>query len=438
MKLARELGWPDVVRLGLVQGSIGAVVVLMTATLNRVMVIELGLPASVPGALVALHFAIQFVARPRLGHQSDAGGPRTRTILLGMLLLGVAGALSAASVALIATHRTLGLAASVGGFALIGCGVSAAGTPLLALLADGVRAERRARAAAIVWLMMIAGFIVTTVLVGNLIDPFSWERLVLVSAGVGAGAVVVSAVALLGLEPARLASAEAEARGDFKAALRAAWAHPTTRRFALFVFVAMLGYSAQDLVLEPFAGSVFGLTPGESTKVSGMHQGGMLVGMLLAAAFAVRLGGLTLWAAGGCAFSAVAFLLLSATPMAGSLALLKGVVVLLGVANGAFAIGAIGSMMVRARGDDAGLRMGIFGAAQAVAYAIGGFLGALGSDVARAALGDSAQGYAAVFVVEAFLFLAAAVLVKRADEADAQGLTLSSAAEGDALLAALR
>ena len=60
------LGWLGIVRLGLVQTALGAIVVLTTSTLNRVMVVELALPAILPGALVAMHYAVQ-ILRPRLG-----------------------------------------------------------------------------------------------------------------------------------------------------------------------------------------------------------------------------------------------------------------------------------------------------------------------------------------------------------------------------------
>ena len=51
-------------------------------------------------------------------------------------------------------------------------------------------------------------------------------------------------------------------------------------RFGLFVFISMLAYSAQDLVLEPFAGAVFGFTPGDSTQLGGLQHGGVLIGMI--------------------------------------------------------------------------------------------------------------------------------------------------------------
>ena len=71
------LGWLGIVRLGLVQAAIGALVVITTSTLNRVQVVELALPALLPGVLVAIHYFVQ-VLRPRLGYGSDIGGRRKR------------------------------------------------------------------------------------------------------------------------------------------------------------------------------------------------------------------------------------------------------------------------------------------------------------------------------------------------------------------------
>ncbi|TXM90237.1 PucC family protein, partial [Methylobacterium sp. WL116] len=81
-----SFSWAQIVRLGLVQTALGSVVVLMTSTINRVMVVELALPAIVPGALVALHYAVQ-VLRPRWGYGSDVGGRRTPWIVGGMAAL---------------------------------------------------------------------------------------------------------------------------------------------------------------------------------------------------------------------------------------------------------------------------------------------------------------------------------------------------------------
>ena len=131
------LSWFGIVRLGLVQTALGAVVVLTTSTLNRVMVIELALPAMIPGLLVAIHYAMQ-VLRPWLGHGSDVGGRRFAWIVGGMTTLASGGLLAAAATALMASHLVPGLALAVIAFIMIGAGVGAAGTSLLVLLAKQI------------------------------------------------------------------------------------------------------------------------------------------------------------------------------------------------------------------------------------------------------------------------------------------------------------
>jgi MFS transporter, BCD family, chlorophyll transporter len=139
MNPAATLGWCGIVRLGLVQAMLGAVVVLTTSTLNRVMVVELALPALLPGLLVALHYAVQ-MTRPRMGYGSDRGQRRTPWILGGMAVLAAGGLGAALAVAWMGSDRWAGMALAVLSFALVGLGVSAAGTSLLVLLAKRVAA----------------------------------------------------------------------------------------------------------------------------------------------------------------------------------------------------------------------------------------------------------------------------------------------------------
>jgi MFS transporter, BCD family, chlorophyll transporter len=422
--------WRSVVRLGLVQACLGAVVVLTTSTLNRVMVVEHALPAMIPGLLVALHYIVQ-MTRPRMGWGSDVGGRRTPWIIGGMAVLALGGFLAACATVLMASSRTQGFVLAVLAFTLIGLGVSASGTSLLVLLAKRVDEGRKAGAATVVWLMMIAGFALTAGIAGKLLDPYSGARLLAVSGGVSLLALLISCIALWGIEgerPAQHAAAPQAAREDFRAALREVWADPTARRFTLFVFTSMLAYSAQDLILEPFAGMVLGFTPGESTGLSGVQHGGVLAGMLLVALAAGRgrgrqIGSLKTWCVGGCIASALAMMGLVMTAFVGNAWPFKATVFLLGVANGAFSIAAIGSMMSLASATGAstsasgaaakrreGTRMGLWGAAQAIAFGLGGFAGTVASDVARWLLGSAAAGYASVFALEAVFFLVAAAL----------------------------
>ena len=430
------LGWLGIFRLGLVQASIGALVVVTTSMLNRIQVVELALPAVLPGVLVAIHYFVQ-VLRPRFGYGSDVGGRRTPWIIGGMAVLG-AGALGATwATTLMPTDFTLGVAIAVVAFVVVGLGVGACGTSLLVLLSTSIAPARLAAAATVTWVMMIAGFIITTVVAGRLLEPFSLSRLVEVTAVVAAGAFLVTCLAVAGVERPRGAAggaaavAGAEPPVDFRAALREVWAEPHSRRLAGFVFVSMLAYSAQDLVLEPFAGTVFGLTPAQSTRLSGMQSGGVLVGMMLVAVICTagarsRLGSLRGWTIAGCLGSAVMLVLLALAGMAAADAaaatsMLRALVFMLGLANGAFAVAAIGTMMGlvgRGRGSREGTRMGLWGAAQAIAFGLGGIVATGAVDLARFVTGSPAVAYGTVFVAEALLFVWATVYAVRLSRED--------------------
>jgi BCD family chlorophyll transporter-like MFS transporter len=410
------LGWFGIFRLGLVQTALGAIVVLTTSTMNRVMVVELALPAMLPGALVALHHAVQLL-RPRFGHGSDVGGRRTPWIIGGMAVLALGGVGAALGTAWMASNVQAGVLLSIVSFVLIGIGTGATGTSLLVLLAKQVDASRRAAAATITWTMMIIGFIVTATLAGHFLDPYSPLRLVTVTSATAAAAFVLTLIAVTGVERSRSAPSQAVASAalPFRAALAQVWAEPEARRFTVFVFVSMLAFSAQDLILEPFAGTVFGFTPGESTQLSGLQNGGVLSGMLLVALASSgrhRFGSLRVWTIGGCVASALALIALAYGGLSPGWPLRLNVFAL-GMANGAFAVAAIGSMMSLAAVGHAGregVRMGLWGAAQAIAFAVGGFAGTVASDLAHALIGSSAQAYAIVFATEGLLFLVSARL----------------------------
>ena len=431
----KSLPWLTIFRFGLVQASLGSIVALTTSTLNRVMVVELALAATIPGLLVALHYVVQ-LSRPVMGHGSDGGGKRTAWIIGGMVALALGALMAAYAIKVMATDRTLGLGLATLAFAIIGLGVSAAGTSLLALVARMAGEDRRAPAATILWIMMIAGIAITAGIVGALLDPFSYEKLIRITAYVGMIAVGLSALALFRVErsfkqakvgPAEPAPADTpkEQKAAFTEALREVWRDRKARHFTVFVFVSMLAYSCQDLILEPFGGLVFGMTPGETTSLSGVHHGGAFLGMILVGVLGGfgalrRLVSLRTWMVTGCAVSGCSLLLLPVGGMNPASWSLEANIFTLGFANGMFTIGAIGSMM-RLAGEgsarQAGLRMGLWGAAQAVGFGLGGSLGAFLVDVFGSLLeAGPLISYGTVFTLEAFTFLAAALIAARLDQ----------------------
>ena len=466
--MSQKFGWLQIIRLGVIQACLGSVVVLTTSTLNRIMVVEYALPALLPGLLVTLHYLVQFV-RPRMGYAHDSGNRLTTWIVGGMAVLGLGGFLAAVSTVLMPQTFVWAVCLAIIAFIAIGLGVSAAGTSLLVLLAKQVDDERRAPAATTVWMMMIVGFIITAAVGGSLLDPYSPQRLLMISGGVSVIAFCLTCLAIKGIEApskfvANVASDSTQQKSlspvvpepipamSFKEKLACVWDEPVARRFTVFVFVSMLAYNAQDLILEPFAGVVFEFTPGQSTRLSSIQHSGVLLGMILVALACSRLGkrwlprndiDLRAWMIGGCLASGLAMAGLVCAGLIGISWPIRSNVFLLGVANGVFSIAAISLMMqlaiqqvntqqlttqqlttqqftgssIGSEADQStnlkdqrreGTRMGLWGAAQALAFGLGGLLGAGACDLARWAFGRTGPAYSSVFAFEAVMFVVAA------------------------------
>ena len=420
-----SLTWIGVVRLGLVQSALGAVVALTTSTLNRIMVVEAAMPAVLPAALVAWHYLVQ-LSRPRWGHGSDLGRRRTPWIIGGMGALALGAILATDATLMMSSAPVGGILLGIVAYSLIGGGAGASGTSLLALLATSVAPQRRPASAAITWIMMIVGIVVSAGMTGALLQPFSAQRLAFIASSVAGVAFLLTLVAVWGVEDGQQPDTEAAGpvappKRAFRAAAAEVWADPTARRFTLFVFVSMLAYSAQELILEPFAGLVFRFSPGQSAQLSSLQHGGVLLGMILFGIFGARLGdrqamGVRSWTLAGCIGSAVAAIGMAAASLVGPAWPLAPTVFVLGFFNGVFAVSAIGAMMSLAgagKTASAGVRMGVWGAAQACAFALGGFLGAMGVDVTRGLLHQAGPAFLIVFCAEAAVFLGAGWLASQ-------------------------
>jgi len=400
------LGWGGIARLCLANMAIGGLAALPVNLFNRLMTVELALPALLPGLLVALHYAVQ-LSRPVWGHRSDTKGGRTPFIIGGTAVVGLGLVIAAWGIAS-APSTTAAMIAWIVAYTLIGFGIGAAGTSFLALLATAASDERKGAAATFAWLMLIAGAIIASIGSGIALKPYSPERLMLVVPCVAAVCLLLAVIATWRIER-RIGAVPEPSEPALGPALRATWADPAAKAFTGFVFLSILAFYLSELILEPFAGHIHGLTPDESTKLSGGKDGAALLGMIAAGALStLGFGSLRLWAGTGCVISAAGLVGLGAN------APLVPFTVILGLGNGLFVVGAIGSMMRLAAANKGatGTRMGVFGAAQAVAAGLAGLIATGTLDIARIALPDTAA-YGVVFALEAVLFLAAALVATR-------------------------
>ena len=399
------------------------------------MKVELALPATIAGFLIALHYAVQ-LTRVNWGHLSDKSRNRSQWIVLGMLILGIGGILASASIPLIESRFSYGIMLALLSYSLIGFGVGAAGTPLLALLATYSSKSQKGFAASITFLMMILGLAITGITVGIILDPYSHQKLIKITSSLAIITNIISFLSLRNLERSLQNSSNALTQNTINSdvpileGIKKVWMERDARLFTIFIFISMGAFSMQDPILEPFAGEVFGFTVGESTKLDGFHKIGTLIGIisivLCLSKFKIgfgslsivkneRLGSEKLWLITGCLFSALSLFIISllALTFAESSAL-NSVVFFFGISNGIFTAGVLGTMLhlaSRGSGDNKeGTRMGIWGAAQAYATMIAVFFSTVLVDILGLIMTSIPSVYGIVFLTAACFFIASAYL----------------------------
>ncbi len=440
------MNWFSILRLGLVQLCIGSSVVIPLSTLNRLMKVELALPATIAGFLIALHYAVQ-LTRVNWGYLSDKTQNKSQWIIFGMLILGIGGVLASASIPLIESNFAYGIMLSLFSYTLIGFGVGAAGTPLLALLASYSSKAQKGFAASITFLMMILGLAITGITAGIILDPYSHQKLIRITASLAIITNILSYLSLKNLEQTLRNNADTRTPNainynePFLEGIKKVWMEREARLFTIFIFISMGAFSMQDPILEPFAGEVFGFAVGESTKLDGFHKIGTLIGIILIilclskfrigfASLSIikneRLGSEKFWLITGCLFSAFSLFIISLLGLTyRDPGILNSVVFLFGISNGVFTAGILGTMLhlaSKGKGDNnTGTRMGIWGAAQAYATMIAVFFSTVLVDILGLMMNSLPSVYGIVFLTAASFFIAAAFLgslIIKKDELD--------------------
>ena len=424
-----ELPLSRLLRLSLFQVSVGLATALMVGTLNRVMIVELGMAAW----LVALMVALPIVAAPLralIGHRSDVhasviGWRRLPYIFLGTLLQFGGLAIMPFALLLLTGQGQLGLAwlgygAAGLAFLLVGAGLQTTQTAGLALATDLARPDMRPRVVALMYVMLLVGLVAGGGACSALLAEFTPTRLVQVVQGAAVATVLLNVVALWkqeGRDPSRRPRADAPAP-----AFAARWASfialPRSRRFLWTVGLGTAAFNMQDVVLEPYGGEILHLGVGATSALTALLAGGSLLAFALAARWLSRGGDPCRVAACGVllglpAFAAVIF----AAPI-DSPALFRAGTALIGFGAGLFAVGTLTEAMSLERPGHVGLALGAWGAVQAsaagFAVAAGGAVRDLVSSLAtQGALGtalvDTVTGYSFVYHVELLLLFATLV-----------------------------
>jgi len=416
-------------RLSLFQVSVGMCAVLLIGTLNRVMIVELGVPASVVGLMVALPIAFA-PFRALIGfrsdtHRSHLGWRRVPYMWFGTLLQFGGLAIMPFALLLLSGDTlwppVYGQVAAALAFLLVGAGLHTVQTVGLALATDLVREESQPRVVALMSVVLLLGMVVSALAFGALLAEFSQLRLIQVIQGAAVVTMALNCVALWKQEPRDTRrTAHTAPQPSFAESWAALRTGGRWNRRLLAVGLGSAAFSMQDVLLEPYGGQVLAITVSGTTLLTALLAGGGIAGFVTAAR-AIR-GGCDEHraAAHGAVLGVFAFAaLLLAAPL-GSLALFAAATGLIGLGSGMFFHGSLTACMRFAKPGQVGLALGAWGAVQATAAGGAIAAGSVVRDVVASsaaagrlgeALNDAATGYGAVYLIEiALLFLTLAVI----------------------------
>ncbi len=423
-----DLPLAQLLRLSLFQVSVGMATVMLLGTLNRVMIVELSVPAMVVAFMIALPVLIA-PFRALLGFRSDTyrsaiGWKRIPYLWFGSIWQ--MGGLAAMPSALIVLGGDTALQIPFAGevlaalaFLMTGLGLHMTQTAGLALAADRAAEETRPRVVALLYVMFLVGMGVSALIVGYLLRDFSDLRLIQVVQGAAVVTILLNLVALWRQEIVRPMSREE--RSLPRPAFRDAWSDYSSGgdagRLLVVVFLGTMAFNMQDVLLEPYGGEILGLSVSATTLLTATWAAGALVGFALAARWLAR--GLNPYRMIGRgvligipSFSAVVF----AAPMNSSVLFYLGATGI-GLGGGLFAVATLtAAMTMPAKGlAGRGLALGAWGAAQATAAGLSIAMGGTIRDGVNAlatsgslgeALASPATGYSTVYHLEiALLFV---------------------------------
>jgi len=428
---SEDLPLGQLLRLSLFQVSVGMAAVMLLGTLNRVMIVELQVPAFLVAMMVALPVLIA-PFRALLGFKSDTyksaiGWRRIPYLWFGTLWQFGGLAIMPAALLVLAGDVTqvrhdipfageilAGLA-----FVMTGLGMHMTQTAGLALAADRATDETRPRVVALLYVMLLIGMGVSAVVIGWLLRQFTPLELIQVVQGTALLTVILNVTALWKQERIRpMTKAE---RDEPSPSFKDAWADyssgGTAGRLLAVVFLGTMAFNMQDVLLEPYGGEILGLSVSSTTLLTATWAAGALVGFALAARwlgdginpYRMCARGIL---AGIMAFCAVIF----ANPMASHGLFFAGAC-MIGFGGGLFSIATLTSAMTMPTSGKAGkgLALGAWGAAQATAagisIAVGGAIrdtvnhAAMSGNLGEA-LASPATGYSVVYHIEILLLFA--------------------------------
>ncbi|MFN4999023.1 MAG: PucC family protein [Betaproteobacteria bacterium] len=426
-----DLPLSRLLRLSLFQISVGMALVLLIGTLNRVMIVELKVPASIVSIMVALPIVFAPL-RALIGfksdiHRSELGWRRVPFLWMGTMLqfggfavmpfalLVLAGAGQAANAPIWVGHLGAAIA-----FLLVGAGLHTVQTVGLALATDLVPQESQPKVVGLMYVTLLVGMVVSALAFGALLEDYSPGRLIQVIQGAAVLTIVLNVTAMWKQE-ARDRNRKRSAIPDpsFMDSWRTFSQGPAALRRLAVVGLGTMAFTMEDVLLEPYGGEVLGLSVSATTLLTATLAFGSLIGFWFASRVLGRGADPYRMAGMGALVGMPAFVAVIAAAPIQSAPLFTAGTFLIGLGAGLFSHGTLTATMQSAPKEQVGLALGAWGAVQAtaagLAMAIGGVardlvvaFGNTGSFLGREFAG-AATGYVVVYIIEVILLMATLV-----------------------------
>jgi BCD family chlorophyll transporter-like MFS transporter len=421
-----------ILRLGLIHVAVAITLVPINGTLNRIMIGELGLAAT----LVAILISLPYLFSPLqvwIGGYSDRhplwGYRRTPYIALGLLLCAGGAALAPTAACLMAGMDGMGGSSAAGhggptllgvlvglvAFGAWGMGFNFATVSYLSLATDMTGEGQRTRTVGVMWFMLIASVIVASITIGRSLQPYTSAALFRAFYATCGVALLLGFGGLIGLER-RGALARTGERRSFAALLRLIGDNAQARLFFVYLVVLLIALLGQDLLLEPFAGQVFGAPVGETTRYTGYWGGTLLIGLLLTSPLTRRVGKPRAAAIGGL-IAAAGLLLIALSGILGLKVLFIPALVVFGFGSGVSTAANLALMLDMTLAGQVGAFIGAWGMAEALARLCGNLLAGAVRDGIQSLTHSPAAGYVTVFLIEALALGVSLLLLRRIDVA---------------------
>ncbi|OGO24595.1 MAG: PUCC protein [Chloroflexi bacterium RBG_16_51_16] len=407
------------IQLGLIHVAVAMTLVPINSTLNRVMIKEMALSATLVAILASLPFLFSPI-QVAIGSYSDRhplfGFRRTPYILAGLILCVFGLAISPQAAFLMEQQIGVGILVGILAFGAWGMGYNLSSVTYLSLASEISGEHGRGKTVAIMWFMMIIAIIITAVGLSRLLDPYSPEALVRAFGIVALASLLLGLLGLINLEPRSRTDQERHLSEEYSLRQMAAaiTANPVARVFFIYLLLLLAAILGQDVLLEPFGAEAFNLSVSRTTQITSVWGTFVLVAILLAWLLEGHLNKKTVAHLGNYG-ALLGFLII----ILGGINRLSSIfyigVTLLGFGTGLSTVANLSLMFDLTAPGQVGLFIGAWGFSSSLARLIGSVLGGALRDVVTHISRDAVFGYIVVFGVEACMLLAASILLTQID-----------------------